>query len=216
VVLDLTKLTMSNARREEGESIIDTSRMSEGERAALEITEAAREAASMERTFAGGLFLGTCDWSQITPFPEQTTEDRDQGDAFLSRLEEFLRNNTDPDKIDESGEIPDAVIDGLARLGAFGIKIPVRYGGLGLSQTNYCRAAVLLGSWCGNMTALLSSPINRCSNRSFSLAPSHNAKNIFRGLLRRNLRFCADRAGRWVHPPAWNSRGTERRTDRLS
>jgi alkylation response protein AidB-like acyl-CoA dehydrogenase len=147
---------MSSLPRDENESIIDTSRMSEGERAALEVTEAAREAASMERTFAGGLFLGRCDLSQITPFPEQTTEDRDQGDAFLCRLEEFLLNNTDPDEIDESGEIPDAVIDGLAKLGAFGIKIPVRYGGLGLSQTNYCRAATLLGSWCANMTALLS------------------------------------------------------------
>jgi alkylation response protein AidB-like acyl-CoA dehydrogenase len=48
------------------------------------------------------------------------------------------------------------VIDGLAKLGAFGIKVPARYGGLGLSQTNYCRAAMLLGSHCGNLTALLS------------------------------------------------------------
>ncbi|HEY5811195.1 MAG TPA: acyl-CoA dehydrogenase family protein [Terrimicrobiaceae bacterium] len=140
----------------DSEFSFDTSRMSEGERAALETTEAAREAAAMERTFAGGLFLGRCNLSQIMPFPDQTTEDRDQGDAFLCRLEEFLRQNTDPDEIDQSGEIPDAVIEGLARLGAFGIKIPVKYGGLGLSQANYCRAAMLLGSWCGNMTALLS------------------------------------------------------------
>jgi alkylation response protein AidB-like acyl-CoA dehydrogenase len=147
---------MSHASREENDSLIDTSRMSNGERAALEVTEAAREAASLERTFAGGLFLGRHDLPQIMPFPHQTTEDRDQGDAFLCRLEEFLASNTNPDEIDESGEIPDAIIDGLARLGAFGIKIPVKYGGLGLSQSNYCRAAMLLGSWCGNMTALLS------------------------------------------------------------
>jgi alkylation response protein AidB-like acyl-CoA dehydrogenase len=140
----------------DNQPVIDTSRMSEGERAALEMTEAAREAAAMERTFAGGLFLGRYDLSQITPFPEQTIEDRDQGDAFLCRLEGFLRDHTDPDAIDDSGEIPDTVVEGLARLGAFGIKIPTRYGGLGLSQTNYCRAAVMLGSWCGNMTALLS------------------------------------------------------------
>ncbi len=142
--------------RNDNQPVLDTSRMSEGERAALEMTEAAREATAMERTFAGGLFLGRYDLSQITPFPEQTIEDRDQGDAFLCRLEEFLRKNTDPDAIDETGEIPDRVIEGLARLGAFGIKIPTKYGGLGLSQTNYCRAAVMLGSWCGNMTALLS------------------------------------------------------------
>jgi alkylation response protein AidB-like acyl-CoA dehydrogenase len=147
---------MSFLSKDDNRSMIDMSRMSEGERAALEITEAAREAASMERTFAGGLFLGRYDLTQISPFPEQTLEDRDQGDAFLCRLEDFLRDRTNPDEIDESGEIPDEIIEGLARLGAFGIKIPTKYGGLGLSQTNYCRAAILLGSWCGNMTALLS------------------------------------------------------------
>ena len=45
---------------------------------------------------------------------------------------------------------------GLARLGAFGIKIPRAYGGLGLSQTNYARASMWLGGFCGNLTALLS------------------------------------------------------------
>ncbi len=137
-------------------STIDTSRMSEGERAALEATEAARESAAMERTFAGGLFLGRFDLARIQPFPEQSAEDRDQGDAFLERLENFLRDHVDPDEIDETGEIPDEVMEGLAQLGAFGIKIPTKYGGLGLSQTNYCRAAMLLGGYCGNLTALLS------------------------------------------------------------
>lgn len=142
--------------KNDSESLIDTSRMSAGERSALEVAESAREAGDLERTFVGGLFLGRWNAAQILPFPEQGAEDRDQGDAFLSRLEDFLKNHTDPNAIDESGEIPDSVIEGLAALGAFGIKIPVKYGGLGLSQTNYCRAAMLLGSWCGNLTALLS------------------------------------------------------------
>ena len=34
--------------------------------------------------------------------------------------------------------------------------IPKEYGGLGLSQTNYSRAAMVLGGHCGNLTALLS------------------------------------------------------------
>ena len=36
------------------------------------------------------------------------------------------------------------------------IKIPKQYGGLGLSQMNYGRAAMLLGSWDANLTALVS------------------------------------------------------------
>ena len=135
-------------------SIIDTSKMSPEQRAALELTEAAREVT--RDTCAGGLFLGRLDLRAMHPFPQQSHEDRDQGDAFLGRLETFLRVEVDPDAIDASGEIPQRVIDGLAKLGAFGIKIPTKYGGLGLSQTNYCRAAMLLGSHCGNLTALLS------------------------------------------------------------
>src|SRR6202008_300100 len=41
-------------------------------------------------------------------------------------------------------------------MGAFGIKIPTAYGGLGFSQVNYGRAAMLLGSWDANLTALVS------------------------------------------------------------
>jgi hypothetical protein len=131
---------------------IDTSKMSAGQRAALELTEAARET-TREATFAAGLFMGEFDLRKVHPFPVQSAEDRDQGDAFLQRLETVLREKTDPDAIDRTGEIPQAVCDELAKLGAFGIKISPEYGGLGLSQTNYCRAAMLLGSWCGNLTA---------------------------------------------------------------
>jgi alkylation response protein AidB-like acyl-CoA dehydrogenase len=140
----------------ETDSVIDTSRMSPEQRAALELTESARESAVAERGFVGGLFMGRVHWDALHPFPTQRAEDRDQGDAFLERLGDFLRESVDPDEIDRVGEIPDEVIAGLARLGAFGIKIPTEYGGLGLSQTNYCRAATMLGSYCGNLAALLS------------------------------------------------------------
>src|SRR5205823_7626773 len=72
------------------------------------------------------------------------------------KLEKVLREKVDPDEIDRTGEIPDPVIAELAKLGAFGIKISPQYHGLGLSQTNYCRAAMLLGGYCGNLTALIS------------------------------------------------------------
>jgi len=140
---------------DEAQPVIDTSKMNEGQRAALELTEAARETART-RTFAAGLFMGEMNLGDFSPFPVQSDEARDQGDAFLQRLEQILRTKTNPDEIDATGEIPEPVLEELARLGAFGIKISPEYGGLGLSQTNYCRAAMLLGSWCGNLTALLS------------------------------------------------------------
>ncbi len=136
-------------------SLIDTSKMNPGQRAALETTEAAREEVQAE-SFAASLFMGRPDYAQVFPFPAQSLEDQDQGDAFLHRLGAFLDEHADPDEIDRMGEIPSAVLRGLAELGAFGIKIPAAYGGLGLSQTNYCRAAEKLGGFCGNLTALLS------------------------------------------------------------
>jgi len=137
----------------EARSLIDTSKMSAGQRAALELTEAAREV-TQKSSFVSGLFMGAFDLPHT--FPVQSAEDRERGDVFLQKLESILRDKVDPDEIDRTGEIPAPVIEELAKLGAFGIKISNEYGGLGLSQTNYCRAAMLLGGYCGNLTALLS------------------------------------------------------------
>ena len=124
-------------KTEENTSVIDTSKMSSAQRAALEMTEAARDTPGKgKRGFCGGLFLGDFDPGALHPYPCQSPEDRDQGDAFLGPLEKFLRERVDPDEIDRTGEIPDAVLAELARMGAFGIKIATKYGGLGLSQTN--------------------------------------------------------------------------------
>jgi alkylation response protein AidB-like acyl-CoA dehydrogenase len=144
-----------NATHESEAVTIDTSKMSAGQRAAIEMTEAAREQ-SDTRSFVADLFMGRANFGKLMPFPEQTHEDRDQGDAFLQRLEKILHEQVDPDAIDRTGEIPDEVIKSLADIGAFAVKVPVAYGGLGLSQTNYCRAAMKLGGYCGNITALIS------------------------------------------------------------
>jgi alkylation response protein AidB-like acyl-CoA dehydrogenase len=140
----------------EPKSVIDTSKMSPAQREVLELTESAREAAQAEGGFASGLFMGRFNLRQIHPFPAQSLEDKDRGDTFLQQLETFLKEHADPDEVDRTGEIPQEVIDGLAQMGAFGIKISPQFGGLGLSQTNYCRAAMMLGSFCGNLTALIS------------------------------------------------------------
>ncbi len=75
---------------------------------------------------------------------------------FLDKLERFLREDVDSDRIDREGEIPENVIQGLRELGAFGIKIPREYGGLGLSQLSYMKAIELVSSVDGSLTALLS------------------------------------------------------------
>jgi alkylation response protein AidB-like acyl-CoA dehydrogenase len=135
---------------------IDTSKMSEGKRAALELAESARTPAGEMPSFAGPLFFGTYRWPLIGPFPEEAAESRARGEEFLASLTKFVDEHLDPDEIDRTGEIPESVVDGLRALGAFGIKIPREYGGLGLSQTTYTKAAMLVGGRCASTAALLS------------------------------------------------------------
>src|SRR3954466_2269313 len=137
-------------------AVIDTSKMGKGQREALELAEAARDPLEDRGSFASNLFVGRYDFNRIHPYPVQSAEDRAAGEEFLRNLETYLREHVDADEIDRTGEIPPENFKGLAEIGAFGIKVPKKYGGLGLSQSNYGQAAVLLGSWDGNVAALVS------------------------------------------------------------
>src|SRR5437773_79689 len=123
---------------------------------AREVAEAAREQEWAAPSFVRDLFLGKFRLDLIHPYPEQDPEEVRRARPFLEQLERFLRDNVDSDRIDREGEIPDAVIAGLRDLGAFGIKIPREYGGLGLSQLSYMKAIELVSSLDGSLTALLS------------------------------------------------------------
>src|SRR5438045_3975330 len=136
--------------------VIDTSKMSAGKAAALELAESSRDPLDERGSFASNLFIGRFDFDRIFPFPTQTAEDKAAGEGFLAQLRSYLRDNVDADEIDRTGEIPQKNIDEMFAMGAFAIKVPKQYGGLGLSQVNYGRAAMLLGSWDANLTALVS------------------------------------------------------------
>ncbi|HXV18458.1 MAG TPA: acyl-CoA dehydrogenase family protein, partial [Candidatus Omnitrophota bacterium] len=122
----------------------------------LEVAEEAREETWRYPSFVGDLFTGKVRWDLLFPFPEQDAKDREEGDAFIKKLEAFLKSSVDADAIDRNGLIPDSVMQGLAELGCFGLKIPKEYGGLGLSQVNYNRAIALVASHCGSTAVLLS------------------------------------------------------------
>ena len=126
------------------------------EQEAREIAEAAREKEWQAPSFVRQLFEGSFRLDLIHPFPTQDVADLAKAQPFFERLERFLREQVDSDRIDREGKIPPAVLQGLRELGAFGIKIPEEYGGLGLSQTSYTHAIGLVTSQDGNLTALLS------------------------------------------------------------
>jgi alkylation response protein AidB-like acyl-CoA dehydrogenase len=134
----------------------DVRREGPSEAESREVAEAAREAEWTAPSFVRELFLGNFRLDLIFPYPEPGPEDAAKTEAYLAKLGAFLQDEVDPDEIDRTGELPEAVIQGLRDLGAFGMKIPEEYGGVGLSQVGYGRAIELVTSRDGNLTALLS------------------------------------------------------------
>ncbi len=117
----------------------------------LERLEEARERIA-GLSFLAGLYEGRPDFDLLL-LPDESPEERAVGDAYGTTIESFLTAHVDPDEIERTAKIPDAVLKGLFQLGAFGMKIPKEYGGLGFSYTNYGRVLTLLAGW-SNVLAL--------------------------------------------------------------
>ena len=122
---------------------------------AREVAEAARETEWAD-SFVKELFEGNLRLDLIHPFPEPTPEDVAKARPFLTRLEKFMLEKVDGDQIDRERQVPDALVEELKSMGAFGIKVDEKYGGLGLSQLMYTKAMSLVTSVDGGLTALLS------------------------------------------------------------
>jgi alkylation response protein AidB-like acyl-CoA dehydrogenase len=122
---------------------------------ARKVAEDARETEWRSASFLKELFLGNFRLDLVHPFPAEPVE-RPEFRAFYERMERFLAEEVDSDAIDREGKIPKRVIDGLAKMGAFGMKIPKEYGGLGFTQSEYARVIELITSLDGNLIALLS------------------------------------------------------------
>jgi alkylation response protein AidB-like acyl-CoA dehydrogenase len=129
--------------------------MSTTEQESRQIAEQARETEWEGRTFLRELFLGNLLLPLIHPFP-MDGEPRPEFTKFYDAMETFLREQVDSIAIDQTGEYPEHVIDGLRKLGAFGMKIPKEYGGLGFTVTEYTTVMQMVGSYDGNIGALLS------------------------------------------------------------
>ncbi|MEO6531055.1 MAG: acyl-CoA dehydrogenase family protein [Specibacter sp.] len=117
--------------------------------------EAARETAWERPSFAKGLYLGDFNIDLIHPHPLSSAADTERGEAFLAKVESYART-MDGGRVERDAVIPDEYLTGLAELGAFGMKIPVEYGGLGLNLTYYGRALAILGSVHPAFGALIS------------------------------------------------------------
>ncbi|WP_155374869.1 acyl-CoA dehydrogenase family protein [Catellatospora vulcania] len=121
---------------------------------ARQVAEAARESEWRKPSFGKQLFLGRLRMDLIHPWPQPAPNP--DAAQFLTRLGEYVSTEVDGAAIERDARIPDEVFQGLAELGAFGMKIDPGYGGLGLSHLDYCRALTLAGSVSPAIGALLS------------------------------------------------------------
>ncbi|WP_255955740.1 acyl-CoA dehydrogenase family protein [Streptomyces odontomachi] len=126
------------------------------EREARQVAEAAREQGWRKPSFAKELFLGRFRLDLIHPHPQPADDDVRRGEAFLAKLRDFLETKVDSARIEREAQIPDEVINGLKELGALGMKIDTKYGGLGLTSLYYNKALALAGSANPAIGALLS------------------------------------------------------------
>jgi alkylation response protein AidB-like acyl-CoA dehydrogenase len=125
------------------------------EKESRQVAEASRELRWERPSFLRELFLGRFRHEIIHPYPLPAA-DRPEFAEFMGRFRHFLKEEVDAGEIDRTGEYPERVLDGLRRLGAFGMKISREYGGLGFTTAEYSRVMTLIGSHCGNVAALLS------------------------------------------------------------
>ena len=116
------------------------------------VAETARDKASYSG-FLAGLFETDVRWDLFTSIgiPQMSPAALD----FLERFKIALIP-LDPERVDSEGELPEPVLKTLAEIGAFGIKIPRRFGGLELTQSEYQKVATLCASFDASLTVLLS------------------------------------------------------------
>ncbi|MET7702471.1 acyl-CoA dehydrogenase family protein [Streptomyces sp. NPDC005485] len=126
------------------------------EREARQVAEAAREQDWRKPSFAKELFLGRFRLDLIHPHPMPPDEDAQRGEEFLAKLRDFCETKVDGALIEREARIPDEVITGLKEIGALGMKIDTKYGGLGLTQVYYNKALALAGSASPAIGVLLS------------------------------------------------------------
>jgi alkylation response protein AidB-like acyl-CoA dehydrogenase len=130
------------------------------EDASINVAEESRETEWKSKSYMASIFVGDFDidipMRKGAGYPSQEIEDKLVGDELCEKIDAWAKENIDGEQIDREASIPGHVWSGLRDLNLFAIKIPKKYGGLGMSQTNYMRILSLISRHCGAVAATLS------------------------------------------------------------
>jgi acyl-CoA dehydrogenase family member 9 len=98
-----------------------------------------------EQSFMKSLFFGVIAEGLVFPWPELEAREVDTLRPLLDDIRRYL-DGVDSANIDREQCIAAEVLAGLKELGLFGMMVPRRYGGAGLSTTGYARVLQELGA----------------------------------------------------------------------
>src|SRR5262249_37655486 len=95
--------------------------------------------------FAKGLFFGHFNAPLLFPYPVLRPDEQAVVDKAVAEVRRFAREEIDAVAIDRDADIPQSVVDGLARLGVLGMTAPKEYGGRGFSQFGNTKIMEVIG-----------------------------------------------------------------------
>jgi alkylation response protein AidB-like acyl-CoA dehydrogenase len=105
--------------------------------------------------FVKSLFFGRLHMDELMPYPKQDPDEAQRTHALLEKVDAFLKEKVDADRIDREEAIPPEVIAGLGQLGVMGMTVPKQYGGGGFSHTAYCRVLERIGAHCASTAVMV-------------------------------------------------------------
>ena len=130
----------------------------------MEVAESSRQTEWEKPSFVGQLFLGNLALDLIHPFPDQSAEDKANRRRVSGPLHTLSFGKCRCRRDRPLRYLSRIAFPGTSNdLGAWGMKIPREYGGLGFSQTNYNRAIALSHLVRFYRCVALRSPIHRRS-----------------------------------------------------
>ncbi|MCU1508035.1 MAG: acyl-CoA dehydrogenase [Glaciihabitans sp.] len=115
--------------------------------------------ATVDRTvhpsFTKSLFRGSIQSELVMPYPLMSESERAKVDAAVASARTFLADEYDPWKAEREGWVGDDTIRELGDRKLTGLFVDEQYGGLGLSQSGYCRVMEEFGRVDGTLSVVM-------------------------------------------------------------
>jgi len=106
-------------------------------------------------SFTKSLFSGFFLDELVFPYPHIDKEEEENLNLILETIQKFCESYVDSPQFDKDEKFPDDVINGIKELGLFGLVIPEKYGGYGLSTTAYVKILEKVASFDGSMALII-------------------------------------------------------------